>query len=155
MSCCHWKFVLIQLHYKGQCWCDFSTNEVLTRCHGKDECWRGLSVNEVLTWLHVEKASLKKTSANIALVDKVIVILQCKCKCWRSFLTKISGDTILMQRKKYRCSFIVKAGVNMASVQGQMLMWLYCKDFWCDYVAKTLDVATLQRSLIWLHCKDS
>ena len=84
--------MLIQLHYKGQCWCDFSTNEVLTRCHGKDECWRGLSVNEVLTWLHVEKASLKKTSANIASVDKVIVILQCKCKSWHSFMTKTSVE---------------------------------------------------------------
>ena len=69
----------MQLHCKGQCWCDFSVDEMLTRCHGKDEywhgfsankvltwlhgkdeCWRGLSVSEVLTWLHVENASLKR-----------------------------------------------------------------------------------------------
>ena len=84
----------MQLHYKGQCWCDFNANEVLTRCHGKDvywhgfsankmltwlhgkdECWCGLGVNEVLMWLYVEKASLKKTSTNIALIVKVTVML--------------------------------------------------------------------------------
>ena len=106
----------MQLHYKGQCWCDFSADEVLTRCHGKDEywhgfsankvliwlygkdeCWCDLSVNEVLTWLYVEKTSLKKTSANIAAVDKVMVMLQCKCKSWHNFMTKISGDVTSKQ----------------------------------------------------------
>ena len=91
--------MLMQLHYKGQCWCDFSANEVLMRCHGKDEywhgfsankvlmwlhgkdeCWCGLGVNEVLTRLYVENASLKKASENIALIVKVMVMLQCKCK---------------------------------------------------------------------------
>ena len=85
----------MQLHYKGQCWCDCSVDEVLMRCHGKDEywhgfsankvltwlhgkdeCWCGLGVNEVLTWLYVEKTSLEKTSANIALIVKVMVMLQ-------------------------------------------------------------------------------
>ena len=46
------KLVLTQLHYKGQCLCDFSADEVLTRCHGKDEYWHDFSANKVLTWLH-------------------------------------------------------------------------------------------------------
>ena len=44
--------VLVQLHYKGQCWCDFSADEVLMQCHGKDEYWHGFSANKVLMWLH-------------------------------------------------------------------------------------------------------
>jgi len=55
----------MQCHAKDEYWHGFSANKVLTWLHGKDECWCGLTVNEVLTWLHVEKASLKKTSANL------------------------------------------------------------------------------------------
>ena len=57
--------MFMQIYGKDEYWHDFSANKVLTWLHGKDECWRGLTVNEVLTWLHVEKASLKKTSANL------------------------------------------------------------------------------------------
>ena len=56
--------VLLWLHGKDGCWHDFDATEVLTWLHGKDECWCGLTINEALTWLHVEKASLKRTSAN-------------------------------------------------------------------------------------------
>ena len=107
----------MQLHYKGQCWCDCSVDEVLMRCHGKDEywhgfsankmlmwfhgeeeCWRSLGVNEVLSWLYVEKASLEKTSANIASVVKVMVMFQCKCKSWCSFMIRTIGMAALQRQ---------------------------------------------------------
>ena len=107
----------MQLHYKGQYWCDFSADEVLTRCYGKDEYWHGFSankvltwflgkdeywhglgVNEVLTWLYVENASLEKTSANIASVVKVMVMVQCKCKSWCSFMIRTIGMAALQRQ---------------------------------------------------------
>ena len=72
--------VLMRCHGKEEYWHGFSANKELTWLHGKDECWCGLGVNEVLTRLYVENASLKKASENIALIVKVMVMLQCKCK---------------------------------------------------------------------------
>ena len=42
----------MQLHYKVQCWCNFSADEVLMRCHGKNEYWHGFSANKVLSGLY-------------------------------------------------------------------------------------------------------
>ena len=68
-----------------------------------------------------------------------------KDKWWHNFDAK----------EKYGFNFIAKASVNMALVQGQMLAQLHGKDSWCGYVAKTLDVAALQRQvLVQLNCQD-
>ena len=62
-------------------------------------------------------------------------------------MTKINGD-ITLSKEKYGSNFIAKTSVNMASVQGQMLGRLHGKDSWCGYVAKTLDVAALQKQVL-------
>ena len=130
----------MQLHYKGQCWCDCSVDEVLMRCHGKDEywhgfsankmltwfhgeeeCWRSLGVNEVLLWLYVEKASLEKT------------------KCKYCFSSQSNGDV---------------------SMQMQELVQLHDKNNWHGCTAKTsvehlhaktsASIALLQQSVVVL-----
>ena len=68
------------------------------KCRGnfmaKEECWCGF-----ITKANDGGDFIADASANIASVNKVMVMLECKCKCWRSFMTKISDDTVSMQRK--------------------------------------------------------
>ena len=143
--------MLTWCHGKDEYWHGFSANKVLMWLHGKDEYWHGFKANKVSRQLYGKRRVLVQlhykgkwwcdfiadASANITSIDKY--------KCWRSFMTKISGATISMQRKN----------MDVASLWSQVLIWLLNKDkCWCGYVAKTFDVATLQRSLIWLRWKD-
>ena len=100
----------------------YGKRRVLLRLHYKGKWWCDF---------------IADASANITSIDKY--------KCWRSFMTKISGATISMQRKN----------MDAASLWRQVLIWLpYKNKCWHSFMAKTLDVAMFQRLLMWLHCKD-
>ena len=146
-------------------WCEWSVNVASwKRCMSAwFRCKWSVDVVSWQRWVlallrckrSVDRVSWKKKSASVASVQrKIMVWLHSRCKCKYCFSRQMQVLAQLHDKdkwchdfdakKKYGCNFIVKVGVNMALVQGQMLMWLYCKDFWWGYVAKTLDVAMLQ-----------
>ena len=111
------------------------------------------------------KGFIKKDKCKFASVDKVIVMLQCKCKSWRSFIPKISGDATSWQTwilAWLQCKWSVdpalwlKKSATVASLQRWVLMRLLGKsECLCNFMEKTTDVVMLQRQVLkQLNCQD-
>ena len=155
---CFWKLVLMSLHYKGQCWCNFSASASVNMASWKKWMLARLqckwSVNVASCW----KSFIKKDKCKFALIDKVMVMLQCKCKSWRSFITKISGDVTSWQTwilAWLQCKWSVdpalwlKKSAVVASLQRWILIRLLGKgECLCNFMEKTTGVAALRRQ-VW------
>ena len=91
----------------------------------------------MLAWLRCE------WSAEVASRQRwMLARLWCK---WSVDMASVQMMVLLHSRCKYKYCFLAKMNVGMASIQGRML---------AGFMVKTLNVATLQRLLRWLHWED-